>query len=198
MEAPAPPATLVLVKHARPEVRAGVPAARWDLSDAGRAACGPLARALAPWRPEALIASEEPKAAETARLAAQSLGVPCWTAPGLHEHDRTGAPYFADDANFQAAVEELFSRPDEQVYGRETASEALARFSAALDTAVAAYASQSVAVVAHGTVIALYVAQLWGLDARAGYDLWARLDLPSLVVARAPGLAAPVVVGTIG
>lgn len=104
------------------------------------------------------------------------------------------APYFTDEARFRAAVEALFLRPDELIYGRETVNEALARFSAALDAAVAPYAGRSVAVVAHGTVIALSVARLWGMDARAGYDLWARLGLPSLVVARAPGLAAPVVI----
>jgi hypothetical protein len=47
-------------------------------------------------------------------------------------------------------------------------------------------------------VIALYIAHLWGMDRRAGFDLWARLSLPSLVVARAPGLAAPVVVERVG
>lgn len=193
------PATLILVKHAQPEVIPAVPAARWELSEAGRAACAGLARALAPWAPEALIASEEPKAAETARLAAESLGVPSWwTAPGLHEHDRAGASYFADEAAFQAAVRALFLRPDEPVYGRETANQALARFSAALGAAVAPYAGRSVAVVAHGTVIALYTARLWSMDGRAGYALWGRLGLPSLVISRAPGLAAPVVVEQIG
>jgi broad specificity phosphatase PhoE len=188
------PETLILVKHAPPNVVPGVSAARWTLSEAGRAACEPLALALAPWRPEALIASEEPKAAETARLAAERLGVPWRMAPGLHEHDREGGPFFADEVAYAAAVEELFTRPDEPVYGRETASEALRRFSSALDAALADYAGKRVAVVAHGTVIALYVASLWGLSAREGYDLWRRLGLPSLVVARAPGLTEPLVV----
>jgi 2,3-bisphosphoglycerate-dependent phosphoglycerate mutase len=188
------PATLILVKHAQPDMSANVPAARWPLSAAGRAACEGLARALAEWAPETLIASEEPKAAETARLVAARLGVPWRTAPCLHEHDRTGAPFFADEVDFRASVRALFLRPDELVYGRETANEALARFSAALDAALAPYAGRSVAVVAHGTVNALYVARLWSMDGHAGYKLWRRLGMPSLIVARAPGLAAPLVV----
>jgi broad specificity phosphatase PhoE len=191
------PKTLILVKHARPETRPEQPATQWTLSIAGQAACAPLAQALAVWKPEALIASAEPKAAETARLTAERLGVPWRTAPGLHEHDRTDTPYLADEADFAALVEALFLRPDERVYGRETAREALKRFSAALDAAVAEYAGRHVAVVAHGTVIALYSAHLWNMDGRAGYDLWRRLGPPSLVVARAPGLSEPVVVGQV-
>ena len=76
MEPSARPETLILVKHAQPVMVPGLPAARWALGEAGRAACAPLARALAPWRPEALLASEEPKAAQTARLTAERLGVP--------------------------------------------------------------------------------------------------------------------------
>lgn len=193
MDAISRPTTLILVKHAQPEVNPDTPAARWTLSAAGRVACVGLARALEEWAPETLIASEEPKAAETARLAAASLGVPWRTAPGLHEHHRTGAPFFANEAAFRVAVEALFLRPDDLVYGRETANEALARFSAALDAAIAGYAGRSVAIVAHGTVNALYTAHLWSMDGRAGYDLWARLGLPSLIVTRAPGLTAPVV-----
>ena len=190
--------TLILVKHARPVITPDLPAAQWTLSEAGRASCEPLARALAAWRPEALIASQEPKAMETARLVAERLGVPWRAAPGLHEHNREGAPYFADEAAFAAAAEALFTQPDARVYGREMASEALRRFSAALDAAVASHADQRVAVVAHGTVIALYVASQWGMSAREGYDLWRRLGLPSLVVVRAPSLTAPLVVERVG
>lgn len=189
-----PPETLILVKHARPAISPELPAAQWTLSESGRAACEPLARALALWKPEALIASAEPKAAETAQLTAERLGVLWRTAPGLHEHDRAGAPYFAAEADFAAAVAALFLRPAERVYERETANEALARFNAAIVPALAQESARSTAIVTHGTVIALYTAQLWNMDGRAGYDLWRRLGLPSLVVVRAPGLSGPVIV----
>jgi broad specificity phosphatase PhoE len=192
------PKTLILIKHARPLVIPDMPAPRWTLSAAGRAACEPLARALASWRLDVLLASEEPKATETALLTAERLGVPWRTAPGLHEHDREGAPFFADEAAFAAAVETLFAQPDARVYGRETASEALRRFSTALDAALTDHAGRSVAVVAHGTVIALYVASQWGLSACAGFDLWRRLGLPSMAVTRAPGLTAPLVIEWVG
>ena len=56
-------ARLVLVRHAMPEVRPDVPAARWHLGEDGRLAARNLRHAL----PEHayLVASDEPKAIET-------------------------------------------------------------------------------------------------------------------------------------
>jgi len=189
------PTTLILVKHARPQIIPTAPAPEWRLSEQGRLQCGALAETLARWRPEALIASREPKAAETATLTAQRLGVPWRMAPGLHEHDRSDTPYFADDEAFRAQIRELFARPHEPVFGRETAHAALTRFTSALDDVLASATERSVAIVTHGTVISLYVAQRFGLD---GYTLWWRLGLPALVITDAPGLGEPIVIEQVG
>src|SRR5205823_7910923 len=95
---------------------------------------------------------------ETGAIVAQRLGVPCSAAAGLHEHDREGAPFLGGD-DFQRAIEGLFTRPDELVYGRETANQARDRFAAAVDAVLAAYPDDRVAIASHGTVIALLVAQ---------------------------------------
>lgn len=190
--------TLILAKHSRPQINPMQPAAQWPLSDEGRRRCEALAKALAPWQPEIIIASEERKAAQTGELTAQRLGIPWRTAPGLHEHDRSNALYLADEAAFHARVAALFARPDERVFGAETAHEALTRFSVALDAALAdtvATSARSIAVVAHGTVISLYVADRFGLD---GFALWRRLGLPALVVTDAPKLTAPLEIAQIG
>lgn len=189
------PTTLILVKHALPQIIPTQPAPAWRLSDEGRRQCDPLADALAHWKPDTLITSEEPKAAETARIVAQRLDIPWRTAPGLHEHDRSNAPYLADKAAFHAQIAALLAQPDELVFGAETAHEALTRFTAALDAALADAAGRSIAVVAHGTVIALYVAHRFGMD---GFTLWWRLGLPALVVTDAPGLTEPLVIEHIG
>src|SRR5687768_5455394 len=84
---------LILVKHAPPEVVPGVPPEQWALSEKGRGLCAPLADALAPHEPTVVVSSEEPKAAETARLVAERLSVPWKTSPGLHEHDRSNVPH---------------------------------------------------------------------------------------------------------
>ncbi|MCX6020722.1 MAG: phosphoglycerate mutase family protein, partial [Chloroflexi bacterium] len=115
-------------------------------------------------------------------LVGERLAVPVDVLDGLHEHDRTNVG-FLSDAEFDAAVAAFFDRPDELVLGRETANEALARFSRAVQGALARWPAGNLVIVAHGTVISLYVAAVAGLDARA---LWKRLGLPSFVVLALP------------
>ncbi len=160
----------------------GVPASRWHLSEAGRLRCQALAEHLAPYPPDELVASSEPKAAETAELAAGVLGKPWHTAEGLHEHERSGAGWI-DRARFEAQVAEFFRRPDALVFGVETADQAHARFAAAIAAVTAQYPARSLAVVAHGTVISLFVARSTGVEP---FPLWSRLGLPSFVVLSSP------------
>jgi broad specificity phosphatase PhoE len=72
------------------------------------------------------------------------------------------------------AVRELFERPNEVVFGEESAARALARFSTAVDGL-----GEKTVVVSHGTVISLYAAARTGRDA---FELWSGLELPDLVV----------------
>src|SRR5689334_160014 len=117
---------IALVRHARPDVDPSVPSTAWRLSVEGRAAAAALAERLRPLRLDRLVASEAAKAAETAALAAASLGVPWGTAGGLHEHLRGSAGFLAEE-DFSAAMRGLFAgRP----FGDETGEEACDRFSA--------------------------------------------------------------------
>jgi len=174
--------TLLLIRHSAPEVAPGVPAREWHLSAEGRRRCGPLAERMAAYAPRVIVSSAEPKAEETARLVGARLGVPIETAPGLHEHERDNAGYLGRD-EFQAAVADLFARPDVLALGRETATRALARFSAAVEGALAAHPAGDLAIVAHGTVMTLFVAHHAGV---APYPFWRALGLPALVALRLP------------
>ena len=58
--------------------------------------------------PRIMVSSEEPKAVETAEIAAERLGIGHFVYPGLHEHDRTDVP-FLDDEEFGLAAR-YFSR----------------------------------------------------------------------------------------
>ena len=60
--------TLVLVKHAMPEIDSQLPASLWPISSAGRAASAVLANRLARYRPTRVVTSIEPKAAETGAI----------------------------------------------------------------------------------------------------------------------------------
>jgi broad specificity phosphatase PhoE len=183
---------LVLVKHAAPEVVAGASPETWKLSEKGRASCAPLAEALRRYDPRVLVCSEEAKAAETAELVAQSLGVPWETAPGLHEHDRSNVPHMRS-GEFISTMEVVFRRPRQLVLGRETAAGALARFRNALDDVLERHGGEgdNVAVVSHGTVIALLLEHASG---RNGFELWRRMQLPSFAVLELPGFTVREVV----
>jgi histidine phosphatase superfamily protein (branch 1) len=67
---------LILVKHAEPVVEPDVPSNRWELSERGKDRCVALAERLRRYRPAAVVASEERKAAQTAGLVAERLGMP--------------------------------------------------------------------------------------------------------------------------
>jgi broad specificity phosphatase PhoE len=176
---------LILVKHAAPEVNPDVPPEQWHLSEKGRASCIALAASLAPHSPRVIVSSEEPKAAETAKLIADELGVPFETAPGLHEHDRSNVPHMRS-GDFISTMELLFRKPQQLVLGRETASVALKRFHNAIDDVLERHPAEkgNVVVVSHGTVIALFLARHTGEGA---FDLWRRMQLPSFAVVEVPG-----------
>lgn len=170
--------TLVLVKHSEPVLEPGVAPKRWRLSEKGRFGSVLLGEHLARYEPRAIVSSEEPKAVETAEIAAGRLGVGRSIRPGLHEHDRTGIPFLGNE-EFQQAARDLFANPDDLVWGNETAEQARARFEGAVRRVLDEREEEVVPIVAHGTVISLLVARYNDLDA---YDLWRSLGLPSFVV----------------
>src|SRR5262245_63164571 len=115
---------------------------------------------------------------ETGYTVASILNVPFTTAEELHEHDRSNVGW-SSTADFEAAVARFFAHPSVLVFGRETADQARQRFAAAVDAAVTAHPAGNLAVVAHGTVIALLAAAHAGMEP---FPLWRRLGLPSFVV----------------
>jgi len=70
----------------------------------------------------------------------------------------------------------FFQRPDELVLGQETAAAALARFPAAVRRVMDMHPEGNVAIVTHGTVLALYLAEL---SDEAPFALWRQMRLPS-------------------
>ena len=120
---------------------------------------------------------------ETARLAAIRLDVGHLASPGLHEHDRTGAPFLSAE-DFDQAARTFFANPGKLVWGNETAEQALERFDGAVRAVLETRGEEVVAVVAHGTVISLFIAQYNDVEA---YELWRQLSPPSFCVLSTPG-----------
>lgn len=198
MSAPMAEATrhLILIKHAPPTVVPGVPPSAWTLAEAGRASCATLAQRLARYNIAAIATSDEPKARETAELLATNLGFhdPIIPDHELREHERRAADFYPEQGSFEAAVRDLFARPDEVAFGAETATAVRERFTAAVGRHLAATPIGDLALVAHGTVIALFVA---AHTDTAPFALWQRLGLPSFVVLALPGFRLVETVATI-
>jgi broad specificity phosphatase PhoE len=176
---------LILVKHALPEIDPALPAHRWPLSVEGRRRCHTLAERLADYSPGCMLSSREPKAVETAQLLADHFGQTVEIVEGLHEHDRSDVGWM-DEARFRSQVQAFFDQPDRLVMGRETAAQARKRFARAVTAALGQCPRGDVVIVAHGTVITLFVEQAVGV---AGFEFWKQLGLPSMVVLSLPELA---------
>ena len=86
---------------------------------------------------------------------------------------------------FISHMEVFFRKRDELVLGRETAQEAEDRFAAAVDDVLAQHPQGNVAIVAHGTVIALLLSRHGG---KKPFELWREMGLPSFAVMSLPDL----------
>lgn len=174
---------LILIRHSISRQDASVPANQWRLSQEGREACGPLAEAMRGYGLTRLVASMEPKAIETAQLVGEQLGLPWQIAAGLQEHDRSNVPFLGSKAQFEERVIEMFQKPDELVFGRETANQALARFQVAVQALVEDYQGERLGIASHGTVISLLVGHANPIDT---VDFWRRLKMPDYIVLALP------------
>jgi broad specificity phosphatase PhoE len=174
--------TLVLVKHAMPVIEPHAPPSGWRLSEEGRLQSVALAKRLEGYGLERVVTSEEPKAAETAEIVAEHLGLAWTSASGLHEHDRTGAT-FGTREDFELAAKTFFDNPGRLVWGNETAEQARARFASSVRAVLEEYPKGNLPLVAHGTVNTLFLAQHGDFDA---FDFWCRLGLPSFYALSLP------------
>lgn len=171
-------AKLLLVRNAAPEKSGHKPSHLWNLSGQGHADCIPLAAAIRPHEPTVVLSSDEPKAIETAELVAAELRLPHAVVPGLHEHDRSNVPNLPT-REFISSMALFFAKPNQRVFGMESANQVLSRAEEALKDVVSERRGQNLAVVTHAAVIAAVVAAHARLDA---YRLWRAMKAPSYVV----------------
>jgi len=168
---------LTLVKHSVPHIEEDRPANTWRLSEEGQVRAHRLAEQLESYEPEVIVSSDEPKAGETAEILAAHLQLQMQILPNLHEHDRSDVPFLSHDV-FQSSIRKFFQKPDQLVFGRETANQAHARVYRAVHSVLNEHSDRTVAIVTHGTVISLFVSRLTGTS---DLELWNQLGLPSFV-----------------
>ena len=170
---------LHLVRHGRPMMTAGEPAARWELDPAGFDDVWALRTSGRLPERAAWFCSPEPKAVQTAQLLTEGeVGV----LPDLREHERSGE--WLED--FRGAVRRAFARPDEPAAaGWEPLSACRDRVVPAVRRVLAVHGAEDVVLVGHGTAWTLVVAGLTGQPP----DLlrWESLAMPDvLTVPTAP------------
>jgi broad specificity phosphatase PhoE len=172
---------LVLIKHARPQVDPAITSEEWQLGKEGTDGAARLVAPLRRFSFDRIYSSDEPKAAQTARILAHALDKPVEQVPDLREHDRRNVPHM-DSREFISHVALLFREPDRLVFGNETAAEAYARFATAVDTIIKREL-RDVAIVTHGTVISLFAQHRAD---REPFPLWRNMGLPSFIVLEIP------------
>ena len=175
---------LILIKHSLPEINPSIPAHLWQLSFEGHLRCKPLAEKLAAYAPDIITTSTEIKAIQTALRVAENLDLPYEIVDNLHEHDRRNMAFESQD-KFEARVADFFARPGELVFGLETADAAYQRFAQAVEGVIHQHVDSNVAIVAHGTVITLFLQQRTQLPTTP-FLFWKKLGLPSFVVLSLP------------
>lgn len=164
---------MLLVRHSVPAPDPSVPSDEWRLSEEGRALCEPLAIQVGAHEPQRLLSSPEPKALETAELIAPVLGLEVEIEDDLRETARRTVGWLEQNV-LHERIRQLFAQPDEVVFGEESASAALARFSRVVDGV-----EEQAAFVTHGTVMSIYVA---GAEPDGGFAYWKTLGLPDVVL----------------
>jgi len=169
---------LILVKHSQSMLKPGTPPHLWQLSMEGEDRCKPLAEKLSQYTPEIIVSSQEAKASQTADFVAKDLGLVNEVIEGLQEHNRSNEAFY-DLTMYETKLRTLFTKPDELTFGLETANQARDRFSTAINVIQDRFANQTTVVIAHGTVITLYVSQIMEIDL---YGFWEKLDMPAFVV----------------
>ena len=168
----------ILVRHSNSAVDLTKPAATWGLTEAGKANCYPLAQQLASHNLTAVFTSHEPKALQTGQIIGEVLGIRVQTAVNLHEHDRSNVREMGGE-EFKRNVARLFTDPDALFFGTESGRQAQCRFTQAVQAVLQNNPNEKVAIVAHGTVITLFLAAYNDIEP---ISFWQALKMPDWCV----------------
>lgn len=178
---------LILIRHAASAPDPARPAHAWGLAEGADSQIAALAAALRPLGIDTIFSSSEPKAIATATQLAQQLPADfADSLPEFDEHRRATLPWFAERADFEAAVARLFANPADLVLGEETAYDARGRFAGGVYEILDDNPNDTLAVVTHGTVMALFLAPAIDADAYAVWQQIQALGMPCYAVLTLP------------
>jgi 2,3-bisphosphoglycerate-dependent phosphoglycerate mutase len=170
---------LILVRHSEPAWDPEIPPSRWLLTERGRHRSKLLGEYLGTRKIGQIFASSELKAIETAEIAAGFAGISLVnTDHDLREHDRDETRVVLTSSERRSLIIECLRRPETLIHGSVTVGTARRRFGKAVFRLMENATDQTVAIVAHGTVISSYVGELIGIDP---VPIWDSMGLPGFV-----------------
>jgi broad specificity phosphatase PhoE len=172
---------LFLVRHGLSRPDPATPPETWGLDPACLADVDALAASGRLPARAAWYSSPEAKALDTARRLTDA---PVTVVPELAEH-RRGVRWFADPADFRAAVRRVFEDPQARAVAEWEPLAALReRLLPAVRRILDAHPDDDVVLAGHGTAWTLLVAELTG--AAPDLEAWAALRMPDLWVLGVP------------
>ena len=173
---------LHLIRHAPAVVDSETENDNWQLTARGRRETIELVDKLRHLTLSRVYSSNQRRAQDTAKIIATNLKLSLHLVDGLEEHHRTKEDFINSDKEFEESLAVFFLAPNELVFGQETASQALLRFSRALDWIMGAGTGDEL-VVSHGTVISLWLAKKLNYDPM---QVWRSLVHPDLITVEWP------------
>ncbi|MDA1280100.1 MAG: histidine phosphatase family protein [Chloroflexi bacterium] len=168
---------ILLTRHAEPAWNENATPSQWELTDAGRQRAAELGDYLAERNIAAVYASTEIKAIQTAEIAGGASGKKPVIVHDLREHERENT-VIVGSAVRRAFVIDCIRNQDGIIYGSEPVSVARKRFCSAIADLMQQHTGATVAVVAHGTVISTFVAEMIDVDP---VPIWESIGLPGFI-----------------
>jgi broad specificity phosphatase PhoE len=114
---------------------------------------------------------------------------------GLQEHARSSVGWLSE-GEYRTGLAKLYEEPASVVFGDESADQARARFTVALDGLLAEHPDENVVVVTHGTVMTLTIQHT--TPGIAPMEFWQRLGLPSAAILNRPNLVLERLIEKVG
>lgn len=177
--------SIILVKHAMPELDGSLPSKEWKLGEKGLKQAQKFANFVRDNLDvdPVIYSSSETKAIDTAKILAETLSLTHKVNPALGEFDRPALSIVSEEDHFDRN-EPLFTNPDKAYLGSESANTALERFESAIQEIIKEPLEDERLVVTHGTVMSLFLDKY--NEELEGFDIWKKLGCPSYAVVSLP------------
>jgi 2,3-bisphosphoglycerate-dependent phosphoglycerate mutase len=153
--------TLYFLRHGHTKVDKVLPVSQWVLSSTGEKQADKLAQDKVFKDIDIIVSSTEQKAYQTTKPTAAALGLGIIQLEEICELDRDKGDFVSQE-EYEMRVKVCVEHPDQSVYGWETATHALERFSKKIDELNKQYNNKKILIVGHGFTINMFFAKLLG------------------------------------